>query len=223
MAGHHDGDLGVLEAGVGQVLQRTDRHRERAVAAHRVVDLGGRTVQRDLHVDVVTGRQPGRHLRGDAHPVGGELHPDMMGGGVVDEFPEVRPHSRFTAADVDVEHLHALELVDDVLALLRGQLARIALARRGQAVHTRQVAGVGQLPGQTDRRVEPVLELLDQPWHRLGIGAGAESRHGHVVSRYEHLRLGQHAQRVQIRTPAARRRFRPRGRRIWRRGDRRAS
>ena len=52
----------------------------------------------------------------------------MVGGGVVDELPKVRPHSRFATADVDVEHLHALELVDDVLALLRRQLMRVALA-----------------------------------------------------------------------------------------------
>ena len=84
----------------------------------------------------------------------------MVSGGVVDEFPEVRPHSRFAATDADVEHLHALELVDDVLALLRGQLAGVALARRRQAVHARQVAGVGEFPRQADRRVETVLELL---------------------------------------------------------------
>ena len=143
--------------------------------AHRIVDLRGGAVERDLHVDVVTGGQPGRHLGRDAHAVGGELHPDVVGGGVVDELPEVGPHSGFAAADVDVEHLHAFELVDDVLALLRGQLTRIALARRGQAVHACQVAGVRQLPGQADRRVEPALELLDQPWHRLDFGAGAES------------------------------------------------
>ncbi len=90
-----------------------------------------------------------------------------MGGGVVDEFPKVRPHGGFAAADVDVEHLHALELVDDVFALLRRQLARVALAGRGQAMHARQVAGVGEFPRQADRRVQTMLELLDQPGHRL--------------------------------------------------------
>ena len=72
-----------------QVLQRADRHRERTGTAHRVVDLGGGTVQRDLHVDVVAGGQLRRHLRGDAHSVGGELDPDVVGGRVVDEFPEI--------------------------------------------------------------------------------------------------------------------------------------
>ena len=31
-----------------------------------VIDLRGRAVERDLHVDVVVGRQPGRDLRRDA-------------------------------------------------------------------------------------------------------------------------------------------------------------
>ena len=63
--GDDDRDLGVFEAGGGEVLQRSDGHRERAFAAHGVVDLGGRAVERDLHIDVVTGGQPGRHLGRD--------------------------------------------------------------------------------------------------------------------------------------------------------------
>ncbi len=61
---HHDRDLGVLEARVGQVLQRSDRHRERAGAAHGVVDLSRRAVEGDLHVDVIACGQPRRHARG---------------------------------------------------------------------------------------------------------------------------------------------------------------
>src|SRR5262249_12087585 len=75
---------------------------------------------------------------------------------------EVRPHGWFAAADVDVEHLHSLELVDDAPALGGGELPRVAASGARQAVHAGQVAGVGQLPGQADRRVEPVPELLDQ-------------------------------------------------------------
>ena len=52
-----------------------------------------------------------------------------MGGGVVDQLPEVQPHRRLAAADVDVEHLHALKFVDDRHALLGGQFTRIAPAR----------------------------------------------------------------------------------------------
>ena len=48
-----------------------------------------------------------------------------------------------------------------------GQLAGVTLARGGQAVHARQVAGVRQLPGQADRCVEAVLELVDQPGNGL--------------------------------------------------------
>ena len=88
-----------------------------------------------------------------------------MGRRVVDEFPEVRSHSRFAAADVHVEHLHAFQLVDDVLALLRAELARVSLAGGRQAVHARQIAGVGELPRQADRCVEAELELIDQPGH----------------------------------------------------------
>jgi hypothetical protein len=102
---------------------------------HRVVDFGRGAVKRDLDVHVVAGGQLGRDLLVDPHSVGGELHADVMSRRVVDEFPEVRSHSRFAAADVDVEHLHAFQLVDDVLALLRAELARVALARGGQAVH----------------------------------------------------------------------------------------
>jgi len=58
-------------------------------------------------------------------------------------------------------------LVDDPLALGRAQLARIPAAGAGQAVHAGQVAGVGQLPGQADRRVEPGLELVGQRAHSV--------------------------------------------------------
>jgi hypothetical protein len=98
-----------------------------------------------------------------------------MRGGVVDELPEIGPHSRFATADVHVEHLHAHQLVDDVHALAGGQLTGIALSRRGEAVHTRQVAGVRELPGQTDRRVEAALELVHQSWDG---SCGVHSGHG---------------------------------------------
>ena len=95
---------------------RRDRGVEGALAPDVVVDLGGGAVERDLHVDVVAGGQPSRGGRRDLDAVGGELHPHLVGRGVVDQFPEVRPDGRFAAADVHVEHLHALEFVDDRLA-----------------------------------------------------------------------------------------------------------
>src|SRR6202034_1024335 len=78
------------------------------------------------------------------------------------QVPEVRPDRRLAAADVDVEDLHPLQGVDDLLALGGAQLARVPAAGAGQAVHAGQVARVGELPGQADRRGQPALELLDQ-------------------------------------------------------------
>ena len=123
----------------GQVLQRADRHVERTRAADGVVDLRRRAVERDLHVDVVDAGEPGRDLRRDADAVGGELHADVVRRRVVDQLPEVGPDGRLAAADVDVEDLHPLQLVDDRLALRGAQLARVAPARGRQAVH----AGTG--------------------------------------------------------------------------------
>ena len=87
---------------------------------------------------------------------------------VVDELPEIRPHRRLTATDIDVEHLHLLQLVDDRLALLGAQFTRITTTRRGQAMHARQIAGVRQFPRQTDRCVETELELIDEFSYRSG-------------------------------------------------------
>jgi hypothetical protein len=51
-----------------------------------------------------------------------------MGGGVVEQVPEVPPHGGLSAADVDVEDLHPLELVDDRAAFGRGQLIGVTPA-----------------------------------------------------------------------------------------------
>ena len=122
----------------------------------------GGAVERDLHVHVVGGGQPRRRRGVEPHAVGGELHPDVVRGRVVDQLPEVGPDRGLAAADVDVEHLHALQRVDDRLALVGAQLARVAAAGRRQAVHARQVARVGELPGQADRRVEAELEQVGE-------------------------------------------------------------
>ena len=73
-----------------------------------------------LDVDVVAGGQAGGRLLGDPGPVGRELDPDVVLGGVVDQLPEVGADGRLAPADVDVEDLHPLELVDERLALLGG-------------------------------------------------------------------------------------------------------
>src|SRR5690606_28604001 len=114
--GHHHADLEAGESGLGEVLHGTPRGVARSVTAHRVVDLGRGAVQRHLDVHVVHGGQLPCALLADAHAVGGELHPDLVVDGVFQQLPEVRAHGRFTAADVDVEDLHALQLVDDAFA-----------------------------------------------------------------------------------------------------------
>ncbi len=97
----------------------------------------------------------------------------MVVGGVVDQLPEVRTDGRLPTADVDVEDLHPLELVDDGLALVGAQLAWVPATGAGQAMHARQIAGVGEFPGEADRGVQPVLEQVDQPTgRRRNIGDG---------------------------------------------------
>ena len=90
-----------------------------------------------------------------------------MRGRVVEDLPEVTPDGRLAAADVDVEDLHRLELVDDAEALVGRQLARIAAPRARQAVDAREIARVRELPGQADRGIQTRLEMVDQPRWRL--------------------------------------------------------
>src|SRR5271166_4869956 len=71
LPGDDDGDLEPGEARLGEVAHRGQRGRIGPRAAYRVVDLGRRTVQGDLHVDVVAGRELPGHPRGDLDTVGG--------------------------------------------------------------------------------------------------------------------------------------------------------
>ena len=107
----------------------------------------------------------------------------MVLGGVVHQLPKVGPHGGLATADVDVEDLHPLELVDHRLALVGGQLVWITTAGAGQAVHTGQVAGVGQLPGQADRCVQAALEDVHQSPCRRGRGSGMIADQAHEPSR----------------------------------------
>src|SRR5690606_23671901 len=157
--GHQHAVLGPGETRVAQVAHGGHGGVERTLAAHGVVDLRRGAVQGELDVDVVGPGQPTRAFGRDAHAVGRELDADLVVDGVLDDLPEVRTHGRFAAPDVHVEHLQALEFVDDRLAFLCGQFTGIAAAGGGQAVHAREIAGVGQFPRQADRCVESVLEM----------------------------------------------------------------
>ena len=86
---------------------------ERALAAHGVVGGGVGAVDADLHVDVVEGGQLPGPLRREPGPVGGELDADLALDRVVDQVEEVGPDHRLAAADVDVEDLQVVQLVDD--------------------------------------------------------------------------------------------------------------
>ena len=48
--------------------------------------------------------------------------------GVADEMPEVLADRGFAATDIDVEDLHPLQFVDDGLALLGREFARVTAA-----------------------------------------------------------------------------------------------
>ena len=75
-----------------------------------------------------------------------------------------------------------------------------------QAVHARQVAGVGELPGQADRGVEAVLELVDEP-AADGRSFGCERSCGALLRIDARRRRGCRGRRG---TPPARRRGRRR-------------
>ena len=160
--GHDDRDLEGPEPGLGQVVHRPPRRGVGAHAPDGVVGGGVQAVEADLDVEVVElGEATGRGTV-DEGAVGRELDADAAVDRVLDQREEVPPDHRLAAADVDVEDLQAVELVEHGLGLVRGQLVGVAPARRREAVHAGQVAGVGQLPREADGRVEPALELLNQ-------------------------------------------------------------
>ena len=162
VAGHHHRDLETLEPGSLKVLHRLHGRGERTFPADMIVGVGVGSVDRDLHIDVVRFGELLRHLGIDARTVGGELHADAVVDGVADEMPEVLANRGFAATDIDVEDLHPLQFVDDGLALLGREFARVTATRRRQAVHALQVAGVGEFPRETDRGVEPPLHLFGE-------------------------------------------------------------
>jgi hypothetical protein len=57
----------------------------------------------------------------------------------------------FATTDVDIEDLHCGDPINQPLCLIGRQLLAIATTRR-RGVGAGEFAGVGQLPGETDRR-----------------------------------------------------------------------
>ncbi len=167
VAGDDDGDLERTEPGGGEVVHRRPGPRVRAVAADRVVGRRIDAVEADLDVEVVHRRQTLGGPPIDERPVGRELDADAVRRGVVDDLEEVAADHRLATADVDVEDLQRTQLVEHGDRLGGRQLVRVAPSRRRQAVDARQVAGVGQLPGQADRGVESGLELVGEGDRRL--------------------------------------------------------
>ena len=162
VTGQHDRQLETGESGILQPTHGRHDHVEGAGTTDCVVDLGGGPVEGQLDVDVVApGQAPGDGV-GDAGSVGRELHAHAVVGGVVDELPEVGADGGLAAADIHVEDLHAGELVDEGTALIGDQLAPVAPPGARQTMHTGQIAGVGQLPCQTDGGVEPTFEVVDE-------------------------------------------------------------
>ncbi len=162
VAGDDDGDLERAEARGGEMVHRRPGPGVGAVAADGVVGRCIDAVEAHLDVEVVHPRQAIGGPPIDERPVGRELDADAVPRRVVDELEEVAADHRLAAADVDVEDLQGTELVEHGDRLSSRQLVRVAPARRREAVDARQVAGVGQLPGQADRGVEAGLELLGE-------------------------------------------------------------
>ena len=74
----------------------------------------------------------------------------LGGSGYINLLPEILPYLESKNYDVDVEDLELGHLIDQGFRLARRQLSWVASTRTRQAVHAGQIAGVGQLPRQTD-------------------------------------------------------------------------
>ena len=117
--------------------------------------------------------------------VGRELDANTFVDGVGDQLEEVRADRRLAATNIDVEDLHLGELVDDRLHLIGVEFVRITATRRAEAVHAREVAAVGPLPRQTDRRVEAGLHLISEAGlldRAQGRGRQIGEKVGHAAS-----------------------------------------
>ena len=128
-ASHDDGKLELTEVGIAQMVHGGANSGVGAFTAHRVIGYFVDTIKRDLNVDVVHRRKALRVLGIDATTVGGELHTNALFHAVFDDLEEVGAQHWFATTDVDVEHLHLGELVNNGLHLFGRQLVGIATAR----------------------------------------------------------------------------------------------
>ena len=164
VAGHDHRDLELAEPGLCQVVHRRGRRCEAARTPERVIGGLIGTVDRDLDIDVVAAGQAPSSLRCQAGPVGRELDSHAARGGVLDELEEVAADHRLAPTDVHVEDLEGCHLVDEAGGLFGRELRRVSSAGARQAMGARQVAGIGQLPGEADRRSQPELEAVLERW-----------------------------------------------------------
>jgi hypothetical protein len=76
-----------------------------------------------------------------------------------EQLEEVASHHRLTATDVDVEHLQVTKFVEHSLGLLSREFARISGATRREAMDALEIAGIRQLPRETDGGIKSLLHL----------------------------------------------------------------
>ena len=127
MACDDNGNLEFAEPGVLQVLHRCDRCVVRTFAADRVVRNCVGAIETDLDVEIVHLGEALGFGCVDERTVRGELHTDAAADRILQQLEEVAPDHRLAAADIDVEDLEVVQLVEYRLGLVGRELARVAL------------------------------------------------------------------------------------------------
>ena len=103
---------------------------------------------------------------------------------MTDDVEEILANHWLAAAKVHVEHLECGEFVDYGERFGGGELFGVAATRRAETVNARQVAGIGEFPGETDRSIETTLELLHERWGLRNRGGLGDGDVGHVVGSF---------------------------------------
>ena len=169
----------LVEVGELAGVHRRDDHVEtevRIAALGQEADAVEDAVERPGPADGVVGRREGAveaHLQVDGRrhaqelvdqvpvehgPVGADAGRDPSPVSVVQDLEEVLAQEGLPAAEVDLEHLHARELVDDVEAALEVELAATRRAQvRRQAVAAAEVARLRDLPRDVHRRAKALV------------------------------------------------------------------